>query len=151
MEKLCKVLEMELKTYTSVGLKSVFEKIKFEVSHYIQHAFIHQRPGLSKVQISMFKSLLLTISSSNIVTHSNGYIKGDKYFCFYKSRCGKCSPETKLFPKESRDTLQKDHIYHTKQYQTFYRKIKCDLLNFLGVKNWYYQDFQYLMVSFFIN
>ena len=107
--------------------------------------------GSVKIRLACSKALLLTISSSNIVTHSNGYIKGDKYFCFYKSRCGKCSPETKLFPKESRDTLQKDDIYRTKQYQTFYRKIKCDLLNFLGVKNWYYQDFQYLMVSFFIN
>ena len=38
-------------------------------------------------------------------------------------------------------------IYHTKQYQTFYRKIKCDLLNFRGAKNGYYQDFQCLMVS----
>ena len=28
------------------------------------------------------------------------------------------------------DTVQKDHLYHTKQYQTFYRKIKRDLLNF---------------------
>ena len=38
------------------------------------------------------------------------------------------------------DTLQKD-------YQVFYRKIKCDLLNFRGVQNGYHQDFQYLMVS----
>ena len=37
--------------------------------------------------------------SSNIVTHSNCYIKSDKYFFLYKSRCGKCSPETKLFTK----------------------------------------------------
>ena len=36
---------------------------------------------------------------------------------------------------------------NTKQYQTFHRKIKCDLLNFGGVKNGYNQDFQYLMVS----
>ena len=34
-----------------------------------------------------------------------------------------------------------------KQYQTFYRKIKRDLLNFRGGKNEYHQDFQYLMVS----
>ena len=32
------------------------------------------------------------------------------------------------------NALQKSHIYHTKQYQTFYRKIKCDLLNFRGSK-----------------
>ena len=38
------------------------------------------------------------------------------------------------------DTIQKD-------YQTFYRHIKCDLLNFRGVQNEYHQDFPYLMVS----
>ena len=59
MEKLCKVLEMELKTYTAVGLKFVFEKIKFKVLHYIQHDFIRQRSGLSKDQISMVKSLVI--------------------------------------------------------------------------------------------
>ena len=48
------------------------------------------------------------------------------------------------------DTKQEDHIYHTKQYQTFYRMIKCDLLNFRGVQNWYQQDFQYLMDSIFM-
>ena len=95
VEKLCKVLEIELKTYTPVGLKFVFEKIKFKVLHYIQHDFIRQRPELNTDQIS----LLLPISSSNIVSHSNGYIKGDKYLSFYKSRCGKFSPETKLFIK----------------------------------------------------
>ena len=50
---------MELKTYTPVGLKFVFEKIKFKVLHYIQH-FIRQRPELSKDQISMFKTLVIT-------------------------------------------------------------------------------------------
>ena len=59
VEKLCKVLEMELKTYTPVGLKFVFEKIKFKVLHYIQHDFIRQRPGLSEDQISIFKSLVI--------------------------------------------------------------------------------------------
>ena len=44
-------------------------------------------------------------------------------------------------------TIQKYHIYHIKQYQTFYRKFKCDLLNFREVKNGYHQDFQHLMVS----
>ena len=73
--------------------------------------------GSVKIRLACSKALLLTISSSNIVTYSNGYIKGDKFF--YKSRCGKCSPETKLFTKQSRDTMRKDHIYHTKQYQTF--------------------------------
>ena len=59
VEKLCKVLEMELKTYTPVGLKFVSEKIKFKVLDYIQHDFIRQRPGLNKHQISMFKSLVI--------------------------------------------------------------------------------------------
>ena len=43
--------------------------------------------------------------------------------------------------------MQKDHIYHTKQYQTFYRKIKCDLFNFRGLKSGYHRDLQYLLVS----
>ena len=59
VEKLCKVLEMELKTYTPVGLKFVFEKIKFKVLHYIQHDFIRQRLGLSKDQASKFKSFVI--------------------------------------------------------------------------------------------
>ena len=58
-EKFCKILEMELKMYTLVGPKFVLEKIKFRVLHYIQHNFIRQRPGLSKDQISMFKSLVI--------------------------------------------------------------------------------------------
>ena len=45
------------------------------------------------------------------------------------------------------ETIQKDHIYHMKQYQTFYRKIRYDLLNFRGVKKGYRQDFQDLTVS----
>ena len=91
--------------------------------------------GSVKIRLAFSEALLLTISSSDIVTHSNAYIKGDKYFFFYKSRCVKCSPETnKLFRKYRRDTKRKDDIYHTKQYQIFYRKIKCDLLNFRGVK-----------------
>ena len=48
VEKPCKVLEMELKTYTPFSLKFVFEKIKFKVLHYIQHDFISQRLGFSK-------------------------------------------------------------------------------------------------------
>ena len=59
VEKLYKVLEMELKTCTPVGLKFVFEKIRFKCLHYTQHDFIPQRPGLSKDQISMFKSLAI--------------------------------------------------------------------------------------------
>ena len=52
--------------------------------------------GSVKIRLAFSKALLLTISSSNIVTHSNGYIKGEKYFLSYKSRCCKSSPETKL-------------------------------------------------------
>ena len=59
MEKLCKVLKIELKTYTPVGLKWVFEKIKFKVLHYIQHDFIWQHPELSKDQTSMLKNLTI--------------------------------------------------------------------------------------------
>ena len=40
--------------------------------------------GTVKIRLTCSKTLLLTILSSNIVTHSNGYIKGDKYFFFYK-------------------------------------------------------------------
>ena len=49
---------MELKTYTPVSLKFVLEKIKFKVLHYTQHDFIRERPGLSKDQTGMFKSLV---------------------------------------------------------------------------------------------
>ena len=57
VEKLCKVLEMEIKIYTPVSPKSVIKKIKFKALHYIQHDSIRQRPGLSKNQTSMSKSL----------------------------------------------------------------------------------------------
>ena len=53
MEKLCKVLEMEPKTYNPIDQKFVFEKIKFKVLHYIQHDFIRQRLGLNKDQASL--------------------------------------------------------------------------------------------------
>ena len=55
------VKKMELKMYTPVGLKLVFEKIKFKVLHYIEHDFIRQRPGPSKDKI-MFKSLFIDYS-----------------------------------------------------------------------------------------
>ena len=58
-EKLCKVLEIELKTYTPLSPKFVFEKIKFEVLHYIQYDFINQRLGISKDQTSIFKSFVI--------------------------------------------------------------------------------------------
>ena len=59
MEKLCKVLEKEFKTYAPVSQRFVFEKIKFKFLHYIQHDFLRQRSELSKDQISMFKSLVI--------------------------------------------------------------------------------------------
>ena len=40
--------------------------------------------GSVKIRLASSKLLLLTISSSNIVTHSNGCIKGGKYFFFIK-------------------------------------------------------------------
>ena len=70
-----------------------------------------------------------------------------KYFFFIKA----ANAFLKLNYLQSRvHTIQKDHIYHTKQYQTFYRKIKCDLLNFRGVQNGYHQYFQYYIVSIHI-
>ena len=59
VETLYKVLEMELKTHTTINPKFLHEKIKFKVFNYIQHDIIHQRPGLSKDQTSMFKSLVI--------------------------------------------------------------------------------------------
>ena len=73
---------MELKMYTPVRLKLVFEKIKFKVLHYIQHNFIRQRPEPNKDRLACSQALLLTISISNIVTHCIGHIKRDKYFFF---------------------------------------------------------------------
>ena len=59
VEKLCKVLVIELKTYTPVGLNFVFEKMKFKVLHCIQHDFICQRLGHSKDQTRMYKSFVI--------------------------------------------------------------------------------------------
>ena len=56
MEKLCKALEIELKTYVPVYPKFVFNKFKLKVLNYFQDDFIRQRPGLSKDRTSMFKS-----------------------------------------------------------------------------------------------
>ena len=54
-----KVLEMKLKTYTPVGPKFAFEKIKFTVLHYIQHDFTGELLSLSKDQTNISKVLLL--------------------------------------------------------------------------------------------
>ena len=43
VKKLCKVLEMEPRTYNPVSPKFIFEKIKFKVLHNIQYDFIRQR------------------------------------------------------------------------------------------------------------
>ena len=40
--------------------------------------------GLVKIRLVYARALLLNISSSNIITHSNDDIKGDKYFFFIK-------------------------------------------------------------------
>ena len=70
-----------------------------------------------------------------LITHSDKYfffIKGDKYLFFIK--VGAASVVLKLNYLQSRiDTVKKGHICHTKQYQTFYREIKCDFLNIRGV------------------
>ena len=39
---------MELKTFTPIGLKFTFDKIKLKFLHYIQYDVIRQRPGFSK-------------------------------------------------------------------------------------------------------
>ena len=57
VEKLCDVLEMELKMYIAVGLKFVFKKIKFKAFHYILRDFLRQRPGFSKDYTSIFKRI----------------------------------------------------------------------------------------------
>ena len=75
-EKLCRVFKMELKTYTPVGLKLVLEKNKFKLLHYIQHDFILNIQDSVNIRLACSKVLLLTISFSNIITYSNGYIKG---------------------------------------------------------------------------
>ena len=87
MEKLYKVLEIELKMYTSVGPKFIFEKVKFKVLHYIQYDFICQRQGLSKDQTSMLCYELVTLIADCEIplrTHPNVYTKGNRYFCFIK-------------------------------------------------------------------
>ena len=53
---------MKLKTYTLVSPAFFLENMKFKFLHYIQHDFICQRPGFSKDQANMFKSLVIIIS-----------------------------------------------------------------------------------------
>ena len=97
MEKLGKIVKMELKTYTTVVPKFVFEKIKFNHFHYIQNDFIFQRPRVSKDQTSMFKHLVNYFILKSLLidrgifsyflclsTMLNDYVKSDKYFFFIK-------------------------------------------------------------------
>ena len=74
---------------------------------------------------------------------SDGHIKGNKYLFFIK--VGEANMLLKLNYLQNR--VDTTHIYHTKQYQTFYRKIKCDLLSVRGVQN--HQDFQNFIDSFY--
>ena len=57
---------MQLKMYTPINPKSVFEKIKFKVLHYIQYDFIRQHLELSKDQTSMFKGFVVNCLSQDI-------------------------------------------------------------------------------------
>ena len=85
VEKLSKVLQMELETYTPLGSRFLFKKIKFKILHNIQHGFLRQRQVLIKDQNNFhyfdhrFKK-----------KHSN---KRRQIFFLHKSRCGKCSLE----------------------------------------------------------
>ena len=133
---------MELKTYTPVVPKLVFEKIKFKVLHYIQRDFIHQHPRLNKDQTSMIKSFVI-----NYFILKYGHtcqwlycIKSKKYFVLLKLN----------YLQSRLDTIYKDHIYHNKQTKTFYRKIKFDLLNFRGGQKWVTSSFDGFFSFFFM-
>ena len=78
------MLETELKTYIPVGLKIVFEKIKLKkfCIKFNMISFVNDQ-GSAKIRLACSKVFLLTISSSNIITHSNGCVKDDKYFFFF--------------------------------------------------------------------
>ena len=82
VEKLCKFLEMKLQTYTPVGLKFVFGKSDLKFCIIFNMISFANAQGSVKIRLACSKALLLNISSSNIVTHSKGYKKGDKYFFF---------------------------------------------------------------------
>ena len=66
------------------ALRLVFEKIKFKVLQYIQHVSIVNAKGSVKIRLACSKAFIPTILSFNIVTHSDGYIKSDKYLFFIK-------------------------------------------------------------------
>ena len=52
---------MELKTYTPVDQKSIFEKIIFKVLQHVQHDFIYQRQSSVKIRLACSKVLLLKV------------------------------------------------------------------------------------------
>ena len=58
VEKLSKVLETKLKTYTPVGGNFVFNKIEFRFLHYIQHDFIN---GCSVRQVQVILGQIETV------------------------------------------------------------------------------------------
>ena len=78
--RFCKIMEIELRTYTFLFFRKSNLKfcIIFKMISFVNvHCSVRIRSACSK-------AMLLTVSSSNIVAHSNGYIKGDKYFFFKK-------------------------------------------------------------------
>ena len=83
VEKLYKILEMELKTYTPVSSKFVLEKMKFKVLLYIQHDFIRQLPGFSKLYLSyqVYQTSYRKIKCGwlNFREVQNGYHQGFQY------------------------------------------------------------------------
>ena len=68
-KNLVKFWKWNLKTYTPVGLKFVFEKIKLKVLHYLQHELFVNAQDSVKIRS---KFLLLTISALSTLTHSKG-------------------------------------------------------------------------------
>ena len=67
-----------------------------------------------------------------MATNISFFIKGNKYIFLIK-----VTAKVQLisnFLRSRVGTIQKGHIYHRDQYQTFYGKTKCDLLNVTGVQ-----------------
>ena len=86
-ENYVKFRKWNLKRTPHSAQNSFFRKSK--VFHYIQHDFIRQRPGLSKDQTSMFKSLAVNYVNCVIIfitliadIRKGILIKDDKYFFF---------------------------------------------------------------------
>ena len=129
------------RTFTPVSPKLVFEKIKFEVLHYIQHDFIGQRSGFSKDHTSMSRSLVFNYFILNIATHLQ---KIYKHFFFYKNSCDKSYLGMKLFIKQTGYTKV---IFITQSNIKNFIERSSGLLNFRGVPNGYHQYFQYFIVS----